>query len=87
MRALSIPAYILPPPTAIFTALYRGIVSTLYIEHIWITLTETLLGFVVGTALAFALGTVVALEPPDRVLPLPVHRHVPGDAEGRAGAA
>ena len=62
VRALSIPAYILPPPTAIFTALYRGIVSTLYIEHIWITLTETLLGFMVGTALAFALGTVVALS-------------------------
>ena len=37
-------------------------VSTLYIEHIWITLTETLLGFIVGTALAFALGTVVALS-------------------------
>ena len=62
VRALSIPAYILPPPTAIFTALYRGMVSTLYIEHIWITLTETLLGFMVGTALAFALGTVVALS-------------------------
>ena len=62
VRALSIPAYILPPPTAILTALYRGIVSTLYIEHIWITLTETLLGFMVGTALAFALGTVVALS-------------------------
>jgi hypothetical protein len=34
VRALSIPAYILPRPTAIFTALYRGMVSTLYIEHI-----------------------------------------------------
>ena len=62
VRLLRIPAYILPPPTAIFAALYQGIVTTLYIDHIWITLTETLLGFAVGTALAFALGTVVALS-------------------------
>jgi NitT/TauT family transport system permease protein len=62
VRGLSIPAYILPPPTAIFAALYQGIVTTLYIDHIWITLTETLLGFAFGTALAFALGTVVALS-------------------------
>jgi NitT/TauT family transport system permease protein len=62
VRGLSIPAYILPPPTAIFAALYQGIATTLYIDHIWITLTETLLGFAVGTALAFGLGTVVALS-------------------------
>jgi NitT/TauT family transport system permease protein len=60
--ALTIPAYILPPPSAVLMALYRGMVSTLYIEHIWITLSETLLGFALGTALAFALGTVVALN-------------------------
>jgi NitT/TauT family transport system permease protein len=60
--ALAIPAYILPPPSAVLMALYRGIVSMLYIEHIWITLSETLLGFALGTALAFALGTVVALN-------------------------
>ena len=46
--------FILPTPSNVFMALYRGIASTLYIDHIWITLTETLLGFVLGTALAFA---------------------------------
>jgi NitT/TauT family transport system permease protein len=62
VRGLEIPAYILPTPTSIFMALYRGIASMLYVEHIWITLTETLLGFAFGTALAFILGTAVALS-------------------------
>src|SRR3954464_13864487 len=62
VRGLSIPAYILPPPSAIFAALYRGVVSWLYVDHIWITLAETLLGFAVGTTLAFLLGTVIALS-------------------------
>lgn len=64
VRLLSIPAFILPTPTSIFAALYRGIASTLYIDHIWITLTETLMGFVLGTTLAFALGTAIALSRP-----------------------
>lgn len=62
VRGFGVPAYILPTPSSIFAALYRGIASALYIEHIWITLTETLLGFLVGTVLAFALGTAVALS-------------------------
>src|SRR5262249_4658152 len=45
-----------------FTALYRGFASALYIDHIWITVTETLLGFVLGTSLAFLLGTAIALS-------------------------
>jgi NitT/TauT family transport system permease protein len=58
----SIPAFILPTPSSIFTALYRGFVSTLYLDHIWVTLIETLLGFALGSALAFALGIAVALS-------------------------
>ena len=47
VRVLAIPAFILPTPTSIFMALYRGIASMLYIEHIWTSRsTETLLGFV-----------------------------------------
>ena len=62
IRLFAIPAFILPAPTSIFMALYRGIASSLYIDHIWITLTETLLGFALGTVLAFALGIAVALS-------------------------
>lgn len=62
VRALAVPAFILPTPSSIFAALYRGFSSSLYFNHIWITLAETLLGFAFGTALAFALGIAVALS-------------------------
>src|SRR5207244_10868457 len=45
VRLLDVPAFILPTPSSIFTALYRGIASTLYLNHIGITLAETLIGF------------------------------------------
>jgi NitT/TauT family transport system permease protein len=62
VRVFAIPAFILPAPTSIFMALYRGIASSLYLDHVWITLTETLLGFALGTILAFGLGIAVALS-------------------------
>jgi NitT/TauT family transport system permease protein len=62
VRLLAIPAFILPAPTSIFLALYRGFASSLYVDHMWITLAETLMGFVLGTVLAFALGIAVALS-------------------------
>ena len=62
VRLFAIPAFILPAPTSIFMALYRGIASSLYLDHVWITLTETLLGFALGTILAFGLGIAVALS-------------------------
>src|SRR5438477_4788634 len=64
VRLLDVPAFILPTPSSIFTALYRGIDSMLYLNHIGITLAETLIGFVVGTVLAFALGIAVAMSRP-----------------------
>jgi len=62
VRLFAIPAFILPAPTSIFLALYRGFASSLYVDHMWITLAETLMGFVLGTVLAFALGIAVALS-------------------------
>jgi NitT/TauT family transport system permease protein len=59
---LAIPLFILPAPSSIFIALCRGVSSSLYLDHIWVTLTETLLGFALGTLLAFTLGIAVALS-------------------------
>ena len=42
MRLLEIAAFILPTPSNVFIALYRGFAGALYIDHIWITITETL---------------------------------------------
>lgn len=62
VRVLHIPAFILPTPSNVAMALYRGVASSLYLDHIGITVTETLLGFALGTVLAFALGVAVALS-------------------------
>jgi NitT/TauT family transport system permease protein len=62
VRLLRVPAFILPLPSNVFIALYRGLARRLYLDHIGVTLTETLIGFAVGSALALMLGTVVALS-------------------------
>ncbi|HEY0420717.1 MAG TPA: ABC transporter permease [Acetobacteraceae bacterium] len=60
--ALHIPGYLVPAPSAIGQALYRGLVGGLYVEHVWITIIETLLGFLAGGLAGFALGTFVAMS-------------------------
>ena len=62
VRLFAVPAFVLPAPSAIFVALYRGIASEVYVDHLWVTLSETLLGFFFGCSLAFILGTAVALS-------------------------
>jgi len=64
VRALHVPAFILPPPSQIGMALYRGAASGIYLHHFGITLAETLLGFVLGSAVAFLIGTVLAASRP-----------------------
>jgi NitT/TauT family transport system permease protein len=62
VRIFQIPVFILPAPTQVGMALYRGMASGVYLEHLKYTLLETLLGFVVGSALGFFLGTAVAMN-------------------------
>jgi NitT/TauT family transport system permease protein len=62
VRGFALPAFILPAPSQVVLALYRGFASGLYIEHLGYTIVETLLGFVVGAALGFFLGTAVAMS-------------------------
>ncbi len=59
---LDVPAFIVPSPSQVAGALYRGIASDLYTTHLYVTLSETLLGFALGCALAFASGSVIALS-------------------------
>jgi NitT/TauT family transport system permease protein len=62
VRGFALPSFILPAPSQVAMALYRGFASGLYLEHMQYTLVETLLGFVLGAALGFFLGTAVALN-------------------------
>jgi NitT/TauT family transport system permease protein len=62
VRVLHVPPFVLPAPSAVAVALWRGLSSGLYLKHLWYTLLETLLGFLVGSALGFGLGTAVAMS-------------------------
>jgi NitT/TauT family transport system permease protein len=62
VRISQVPAFILPPPSQVLVALYRGIASGLYAKHLQVTLVETILGFIVGATLGFVLGTAVAMN-------------------------
>jgi NitT/TauT family transport system permease protein len=64
VRILQVPMFIFPSPSEVAFALWRGFASGVYLTHLRYTLVETLLGFVVGAALGFSLGTVVALSRP-----------------------
>jgi NitT/TauT family transport system permease protein len=59
---LEVPAFIMPPPSKIAYALYQGLGSHLYTTHLQVTLKETLLGFVLGCAVAFVLGSIIAVS-------------------------
>jgi len=60
VRLLRIPTFILPPPSQVGAALYQGAVSGIYLENLWITLAETLLGFALGSLVAFVIGAALA---------------------------
>jgi len=60
VRLFDVPAFILPAPSRVIMALYRGGASGVYLDNLWVTLVETLLGFALGSLLAFVFGTAVA---------------------------
>jgi NitT/TauT family transport system permease protein len=62
VRVFEIPVYVLPAPSGVFRALYVGLARFIYVENTLITLEETLLGFALGTTLAFLFGAAVALS-------------------------
>jgi len=62
VRGFDVPVFILPLPSKVAVALYRGLESGRYLGHLKVTLIETILGFVAGSALGFLLGTGVAMN-------------------------
>jgi len=62
VRFFEVPIFIFPAPSKVAEALWRGFSTGLYQKHLYHTLLETVLGFLLGAALGFFLGTVVALN-------------------------
>jgi len=54
VRAFEIPTFIFPAPSKVAMALWRGFASGLYQKHLYYTLLETVLGFLLGSALGFS---------------------------------
>jgi NitT/TauT family transport system permease protein len=59
---LDVPAFLVPAPSRVALALYRGFQSDVYTAHAYATVVETLIGFVFGSAVAFLLGSVIAMS-------------------------
>ena len=53
VRAFEVPTFIFPAPSQVAVALWRGFASGLYQKHLFHTLLETVLGFLLGSALGF----------------------------------
>lgn len=62
VRIFPVPQFILPSPSRILFALYRGAESGVYLHNFWYTLSETLLGFIAGSFVALGLGTLIGLN-------------------------
>ncbi|ARP81627.1 ABC transporter permease [Bordetella genomosp. 8] len=60
IQAFAIPDYLLPPPGAVFGALYGGFADGTLWPHIWATLAESLAGYAIGCGLAVLLGALLA---------------------------
>jgi NitT/TauT family transport system permease protein len=60
VRVTGVPSFIFPAPSAVFRALWRGLYSGLYFYHTGVTLTATVLGFVIGTSMGLLLGALIA---------------------------
>ena len=58
-----LPPLVLPLPTAVARALVQNLLDGFLWPHLWVTLSEIVLGFVGGSVLGVGLGSLVALAP------------------------
>jgi NitT/TauT family transport system permease protein len=63
IRVFHVPNYILPELTQVLSALHYGYIEGYYWPHLAATLRETVIGYLLGSALAIAAGAVLAEVP------------------------
>jgi len=63
VRGLGISKIVLPPPTAVLTALWTSLMDGELHWHFTVTLYEILAGFIVGSLAGLLLGIAIALSP------------------------
>lgn len=62
VRYFNVPTYLIPTPSAVANAFWRGVASNLYLSHLQVTVTEIILGFAFGAGIGFLLGALIALN-------------------------
>ena len=60
VRILDLSNLVLPTPLAVWDSLVENVSNGLLISHLWVTLSEILLGFLLGSVFGICLGTVIA---------------------------
>ena len=60
VRQWSVPAFIAPAPSAVARSLVGGIRSGVYLDHFWVTLGESLGGFLIAAVAGIAVGAIIA---------------------------
>ncbi|WP_225782870.1 ABC transporter permease [Xenophilus sp. Marseille-Q4582] len=64
-RVFNVPKFLLPPFSDVVTALYRGLAASPMAKdglwlHTYVTLTEILLGFAIGSAIGLVMGVLIS---------------------------
>lgn len=62
---------IVPRPTRVLTALVDTFSEGFFYGHLWVTTSEVLIGFVVGTMIGFALGAMLGISRKARAVSYP----------------
>ena len=63
IRGFEVPPYVFPTPSAIGVALYQGVAGGTYLPALAVTLTEILIGFVIGSTCGILLGIAMVQVP------------------------
>lgn len=60
LEPLGVEEFVLPRPSKIYDSLIAQMSDGLFWTHLWVTLKESLLGYVIGVATAMALGILIS---------------------------
>jgi NitT/TauT family transport system permease protein len=63
VRLMALSPLVLPTPYQVWESLVENTASGLLPMHLWVTLSEIILGFMLGSAIGIALGTITAQSP------------------------
>jgi NitT/TauT family transport system permease protein len=63
IRFFDVPPYLVPAPSAVAGAFFRGFTEANYLMHASITAFQAVTGFIAGSLLGLALGTMVVVFP------------------------